>query len=339
MAAGELNGDLIELTRRQMLPKMPRAGWEGWFSILIARKGSPVRWTKTHLYRSRKIPFFHSMGATEGMTSAGEMLTLVGLKDRVHKDFSEFSTYGVRAGDRNYSLALDGLQWNGECPSFQFDRHTADGKMKVRLDLKARDRIEWVGLPGVITYFGLHSEAKGFIVANGERHEVRGLAVQEHAWGGLVPFDPLLVVRGRWQWDVLSFEEAQGIGKIEEPTALAGIWLPVPGRRSFGMRAEGRLPGTGYHKFRGYKVEYLETEKIECGHKGKPGIYPKRWLGTLSDSRGNLSYEAVASTPPAAVAPGGGFIGFDFEATYRPKSGAARKMSGSGFGEFGGVVK
>ena len=35
-----------------LLPRMPGAGWEGWFCIAIPRRGSPVRFTKTHLFRA-----------------------------------------------------------------------------------------------------------------------------------------------------------------------------------------------------------------------------------------------------------------------------------------------
>ena len=318
-------------------PRLRRFGptnWEGWFLIAVAGRGQAVRWTKTHLFRSAPPRGFHPLSEFEGLSSPGELVTYIATADSIREQRDEIATDDPGIAGQGFGIDLDDLAWQGEPPRYTFARSMDDG-VRVDLQVETRDRVDWVRLPGLINYFGYHSGLAGTVtLGEGRAEEFSGLGVQEHAWGASLPFDPNRFVLGPWHWDVLSFEEVDGEG-LPDHAALAALSVPIPGLGSRCLRAMGRLPGEPFGPLSAFRVEHLEFGSIP-GPDDRPGLsYPTRWRGSLRNSRGSLSYEAWASTPPVRAVEFGCFLGFDFEAVHEPRSGPSRRLTGSGFCECG----
>src|SRR5262249_24633314 len=113
-------------------------------------------------------------------------------------------------------------------------------------------------------------------------HDLSGIALVEHAWGALVPFDPMRFVRGPWHWDVLAFDD--GARSI-----AAALWVSLPGFPLRGVRANGRLPAVD---------EPVRAVRIERGAE------VKKWRATIAAGDAELTYDAVTTTELARAAPG-----------------------------------
>ena len=120
-------------------------------------------------------------------------------------------------------------------------------------------------------------------------------------------------VRGPWHWDVLAFDDGAR-------SVAAALWVSLPGLPLRGVRANGRLPSI---------EEPLRAVRIERSAD------VRRWRGTIAAGDAELVYDATTTTELARAAPGGGFVGFDFEGTLRDRRGA-RAVRGRGFAEHGG---
>jgi hypothetical protein len=307
-----------EATLADLRPRMPRAGWEGWFVITVGGAAARVRWTKTHVFRKSGRPGLRALAAVEGLDAPGEVVSFVATGDRVHRFDRRFEPGDLGFGSTGWPMILEGtdrpeLDWRASEERMPFRRTSgAPGlDLLVEIERHANDRIRWIRLPPLLTYVSRLAQATGSCAIEGQTQAIEGLALVEHAFGSLVHFDPMRLIRGPWQWDVLSFGDGCGI-------AALAITVPAIGLR--GVRAAGRIPGESFRSFSGFALETARTGA------------PQSWRGCMRDRRGGLlSYEAIAKTPIAEASPGVGFMGFEFEATY-----AKRKLSGTGFTEFGG---
>ena len=304
-------------------PRMPRASWEGWFFIAIGSRDSEIRWTKTHVFRARRN---YPLAAVEGLVSPGEVVTLIGLRDRIVEVRQTFAKEDLHCDDVPFQLALgQTLRWSAKSDTFSFSRKTHNPELTLNLSGRLHDRLQWAKFPGFLNYFGIHAEVKGTLRFDAMEHGFRGLGIMEHAWGASLPVHPARFITGPWHWDVLSFDtENPG-----PPPAAASLWIPIPGMGTKAVRAFARWPGGPLRRVRARPVHYVETRS----ERGR--IVPVRWKTVLDDGEGYLEYEALASTPPAFEAPGGAFMGFTFNAAYFPKIGTPREWKGNGFTEFG----
>jgi hypothetical protein len=315
-------------------PRLPSSAWEGWFVIAIGARGTAVRWAKTHVFRSVRMPGRHPIAALEGLRATpGEIVSWIATADAVEVERATLDGAAAAGCARDpFTLALPGALSlaPGTAPgTWRFVRDTleapgagAGAAAAIDLTLAGRDQVEWLRLPRVLTYSGVHCAARGTVRAAGTSHDFAGLGVLEHAWGGTLPFDPQRLVRGPWHWDVLHLNddaEKPGAG-----AAVAALWLTIPLLGVRGVRAAGRLPGTPFRPLQPVSLEPLARDAN--------GV-PRSWVGRLRDAHAgaDIIYEARASTPVAAAAPGVFFQGFDFELTR-----AGRRHAGSGFCECGG---
>jgi len=295
-----------------LLPRMPRAAWEGWFFIGIGDRSCDVRWHKTHIFRSRTRAGWHPVSALEGIRTP-EVVRFAVTADRVYETRAPLAEADLHVGRDELDVAVAGaLEWRGAPPSFDLVCHERGG-LGMHMEVSTRDRMQWIRAPRLLTYFGLHSGARGTVTFGGEEHPFSGLGILEHAWGAQLPFDPVRLVRGPWHWDVLAFDE-------EEGAAFAGVSLPLPGLGTRGVRSSARIPGHGFTAFRNYQVDVLARRE---------GV-PSRWVGKMQSDRGELRYEAKAATPVLLAAPAVHFLGTEFEATF-----AGTRYEGRGFTECG----
>lgn len=312
----------------EMSPQLPAAAWEGWFFIAVPRAGSQVRWAKTHLYRRKPGRFLRALGEFGGLTAEAELLTLVATGEEVLAFRRTLKPEALSGASTGFALTIDEeLQWSGDGRRFIIERSSGD--LELRWVARARDRLGWIRNRLRLNCVGLHSDLSGFISAGPVAAKLEGLAIQEHAWGGRVPFPPRWLVTGRWHRDVLSFDR---IGESQAPghTALAALWMEIPFSGGRGVRLMGRVPGEEFARFESFDLEVLKDGRLPGGQA------PLQWRGRLSGERGVLEYEASADTPVAPEAPGGGFRGFAFEGSWSPKGGLTVAVGGRGFCEFGG---
>lgn len=276
-----------------------RAGWEGWFAIGIGDASCDVLWTKTHAFRSDAREGMRPLAAVEGLEARGEIVTWVATRERVIESRTAVDPSSV----------ADRLRIEGALPQAHVRR---SGDATLELDVDFRDRMEWAQFPRILRYFGACGRALGSIAIGGATHDLSGVAIVEHAWGALVPFDPMRFVRGPWHWDVLAFDD-------DTRTVAAALWVSLPGYPLRGVRAAGKLPGLDDAP-RAVRVERDDDVR--------------RWRASIAAGGAELAYEAIATTDLARAAPGGGFVGFDFEGTLR-----SQRVRGRGFCEHGGPVK
>jgi hypothetical protein len=306
------------------LPRLPRASWEGWFLIAIPRRPGPVRWTKTHLFRSRGGRRRAPLAAVEGLGRERELACWVGTSSGVSCFRHEPEPGELSADAGCFSLTVPGrLRFAGEPDRLAFSWREPDGAA-LDYELGRRTRVDWARAGDLLGYFGLLSTLRGRVRDAGARHEIGGLGVAEHAWGASVPLPRRALLGGHWHWDVLAFERTRG-GDLPDGSALAALACDVPllGQRCLGAGgAVEALPG---ERFGAFRVEVP-------GRRGRQA--PRRWIGKLRGTAGELTYEAAASTPAAEPFPRGAFLGFDFEASYRT-DGRRVTLHGSGFSEQG----
>ncbi|MBI3184556.1 MAG: hypothetical protein HYZ28_20670 [Myxococcales bacterium] len=320
----------------------PEAAWEGWFFIFVGG-GGRVRWAKSHLFLSRPIPGWHPISAVEGLVAPGEAVALIAEEGAVHRARFELDRREVQSSREAPSSPAGPIGPSEVEGRAEFERSplsvaaperfrlseepsrllaSAGGeRCGFEVELLGCEPVKWIGLGGLLSYGGAFGAARGAFGIGGESVASSGLGMVEHAFGGRVPFDPARRAPERWHWDVLVFE-----GDTAALMVLS-IRLPVLGWRV--IRSRGRLPEAEAASPSG-AVEYLELASEGAA------TYPRRWRGTVNSRRGALRYEARAATPIAPVAPGGGFLGFDFEAGWTARGGRERALKGRGFCECGG---
>ena len=356
-------GFLSRVSKKQTLLPRTGAGWEGWFVIAVGRRDSHIRWAKTHLFRSRRSQSLVPIAAVENLRSEGELVTAIATGEEVFEQRLRVNPSEIcsTTAGTNFSLEkpphlyLSGRSvfCDGHPTCYRFEAEHPDessralvgrgsggarADFQVSFRLVGTDRVQWIALPPLATYFGIHSDLEGTVKVGENSFPISGLGILEHAWGMRLPIDLNALMWGPWHWDVLSFERVDDREDVPGHVALAALWLPF-GRRSIGVRALGRLPGGLQHTFSNVSVEYQDVKWMDDEAAGEPRRVPRRWVGRLRDHGGDLVYEAVASTPLYPAVDHGGFMGFDFHARYRPRGGMWQRLEGSGFTEFGGPLR
>ncbi|MCW5828803.1 MAG: hypothetical protein KIT79_05755 [Deltaproteobacteria bacterium] len=288
----------------------PPAAWEAFFLIGIFPAGSSLKWTKVQLFSGGRTPGRHCVSALEAMDGTiGEELILFGHENGVEEVRRKLPRETFDRSRDGWGLRTEtGLDWQGTWPSLTLTSREPGFVARTR----SRDVLWWIHMQPVLSYWGVFGSLE--FEKNGSRHT--GLGIVEHAWGGEVPFDPGRLSPGRWQWDVLAFEDG---------TACAGLATSLFGR-NLGLRSGGTAPGTAFQYGRGMKVRVSEWEILD-GRRT-----PSIWKGTMMLGPRRFDYEARRSTPPAPVLPQGGFMGFGFEGRWRDAPG--RTFAGTGFTEF-----
>jgi hypothetical protein len=293
----------LEALRRDLAPRT-NAGWEGWFCIGIGDASCDVRWTKTHAFRSDVRAGMRPVAAVEGLEAPGEIVTWVATREgKVIESRTALDPPSV-------AHALD---IRGPFPGARVRR---GGDATMQLDVELRDRMEWASFSRILRYFGACGPALGSISMHRRTHDLSGVGIVEHAWGALAPFDPMRFVRGPWHWDVLAFDD--GARSI-----AAALWVSLPGFPLRGVRANGRLPG---------------VEATPRAVRVERNADVSRWRATIAAGDAELTYDATTTTEIARAAPGGGFVGFDFEGTLRDGR-TTRAVRGRGFAEHGGPTR
>lgn len=309
---------------RDLLPRSPRARWDGFFLIGIFPPDCPVRWLKFHLFVGADRPGRVPIAAMEGMEGEGELFEAICLEDRLFTQQHPTSLDALRSTPEPFSLSLLGrFEMSGAWPDFSMAVTDPAHGMEGRFRVEARDRQTWCRLGNVLSYFGLHSGLRGDLRIEGKDHALDGFGILEHAWGTDTRIPMPRLVRGVWHWDVLWF------GRPEEPDAAVAALAVAPfGIRVLPFRGGGRVPGEPFRAWRGLRVEYLETREVE----GE--AVPVQWRGTVESRAGTIRYKATAAGPVLRPFEHGAFLGFTFEGSYEPRSGPPRPVAGTGFTEF-----
>jgi hypothetical protein len=297
----------------ELLPRTRAPAWDGWFFIAIGRRGAAVRFAKWHLFRARAGG--HPIAAFEGLRGPGELGWFIGTAERVLHQAQPIAPEAIAAPGGTLSIDLPGrLRLAGDHTAVRLRFDDAAAGLAADLGCRPRDRLQWARWPGLLSYVGFPGPLDGRLTAFGRDHVLSGVAMVEHAWGAMLPFDPQRL-RVPWQWDVLVFD---GDG---EPPVLAALTIALPGIRP-PMRARGQLPGGVPARFDRHRVDYLAID----------GDTPRRWRGRMSGPSGELDYEAAATTPAAPAFPDGAFLGFEFTGRWRT-AGADQPIAGTGFAE------
>ncbi len=322
----------MNLPLGDFLPRWPGSPWEGWFVIGICRRGSSVRWTKTHLFRSRRMGGFHPVSAVEGLTAEGELVGTVGFADRIVEAREPLVPGDLQSGDSGLALTVPG-RWDlrGVESRFELGWRGGTQPLEVKLSVEGRDVVRWARYGPLLRYLGVQGPLEGMVGVGRAAARVAGLGVVEHASGARVPFNPARAVPGRWHWDVLSFERDETSGADLSGVGLASLTLRTKSLGAYELGCGGRLPVETEGKLSARVVEYLGVASLGDGRS-----YPLQWRGRASAGAAELTYEARISTPLSACTPGGGFVGFDFEATLNAPGAEPRRYTGSGFCECGG---
>jgi hypothetical protein len=269
--------------------------------IGIFPRESEVRWCKVQLFSGGRDPSRHCLSAVEGMDGDGQVLVLRATRERVERHEVRFPRGGLTAASSGWSVTAPGVSWTGDWPDtvVQCDAATFEARAS------AGDVLTWIAMPRVLTYWS----AFGEVQTGGQR----GVALVEHAWGMDIRLDVARWSPRTWQWDVLAFEGGGACAALTIDLA-AGL---------LGVRGGGRIPGETFEKSALSRIE-VDAWEEDAGRR-----VPRRWRGQLRLGGAVLAYEAQRSTPVAPVVPGGGFVGFEFEARWKGKS-----LEGSGFTEY-----
>lgn len=314
----------------ELLPGTPRSSWDGWFAIGIFPSGSAVRWAKSHLFRYASRPGWYPLAAVEGFKDASEVMTAWATANEV-----TVLRRAVEAPEAESSLSpprvalADRFLLDGTAPHYRMSFSLGEDDATATFSFETGWPVRWATMGPVLSYLGQHSTLTLEIVRADARIEAAGLGVMEHVRGISLPFDFSRLAPLHFHWDVLSFE-----GTGSPLHSAAGLSIGARGRTLIPLGAAAMLPGGAPRAMYGLRVSYLELS-LARGEDGAPTMVPESWEGRIRARDGDLSYRATRSTPVACLVPGGGMLGFDFEAEWRSSGGAALELSGAGFSEYG----
>jgi hypothetical protein len=312
-----------------LLPYSPKSSWDGWFAIGLFSAQSKIRWAKAHLFHRACRPGFHPLASFEGMDQSSEICFLVADKDNLSIMRHELDTRALSGRLEPFKVALPDrflfCREDGKyLMNFQLPEHSAS----MKFQFAAEWPIWWSNGGRLLHYIGQHSSLDVEIERGGSTSKLSGMGVVEHVCGISLPIDVTRICPVHWHWDVLLFE-----GDESPKSSAAGLSIGFGGKTRIQLRAALRLPGSAPRAVRGLDVRYHSMESGEA--EGRRFAVPKKWQGTLCAAGGTFRYEAVRSTPVAAVVLGGGMTGFDFEAEWTPRAGKTEIHRGTGFCEYG----
>ena len=319
---------------KQVSPRYltPRRGtsWDGWFAIAIFPPGSPARWAKAHLYRCSRGEGWQPLAAVEGFGHSGEVMIAWGDSEKTEVFKREIMTGPIESSTSPLNVSMDGLfGFQGVAPRYNLEYRIPGEDIEAEFDFETHWPIWWSRWGRLLTYAGQHSSVKVEIERGQSELELEGFGVVEHVCGISLPFDFTRFMPFHYHWDVLSFETPGS-----RTDSAAGLSIGRNGRTVIRLRGAAKIPGYPQRPMQGLSVNYLETA-IETSPGGGQVMFPVRWEGLIQGREGELGYRATASTPLAAVIPGGGMLGFDFEAEWLSPGSRTEVFSGTGFCEYG----
>lgn len=316
---------------KYFLPYRPTSGWDAWFAIAVFPSHSPARWCKAHFYRrwSDAPPASYPLSLLEGMGERSEVMIATATSESVKVTFEPATElapavcplplaisfedqFSLKAGEAGYaaSFAAPGTE------------------RSLEFSLEAGWPVYWSRFGRHLQYVGVHSAASVGV----EKATLSGLGVVEHVTGLSAPFDFRRVLPVSFHWDVLAFDRA-----LTHTDSAAGLSIGFGGNTAIPLKAAARVPGDDPRTMRGLYVKYLEAE-TRRDESGRQHVVPLKWEGMIRSSRGTLRYLATAATPAAFVLPGGGMMGFDFEARWTGRGSNRKTLGGTGFTEYGGFT-
>lgn len=314
----------------ELLPGAPRSSWDGWFAIGIFPPGSAVRWAKSHLFRYTSRPGRHPLAAVEGFGDSSEVMTAWATPEEVTVLRREVEAGTLESSLDPLRVALaDRFLLEGEAPRYRMDFSLAEDAAAASFDFETGWPVRWASMGPVLSYLGQHSTLRLEITRGNTGIEAYGFGVTEHVRGMSLPFDFARVAPLHFHWDVLSF---QGTGSTLD--SAAGLSIGSRGRTLIPLASVVALPGASPRAMHGLRVRYNELS-LAPGEDGTPTMVPEAWEGDIRARDGEFSYRATRATPVAFLVPGGGMLGFDFAAEWRPRVGNTLELSGVGFSEYG----
>ncbi len=282
--------------------RVPPAAWEAYLLIGVFPDGSAHAWTKAHVFVGRARPGWHCLSAAEALDGPGETVVLSADSKRIEKHAWSVDERTCERARGAWQVKAPGLEWAGFPASVLSVREPA----RIDARVEAGSGAWWVEVPRVLSYF----TAFGRVTWSDAAGESRGVALLERAWGADAPLDVAKLAPRRWQWDVLVGDD----GAVH-----AGLWVAGVGLRTMARAREGDPVSTG----RAMRVR-VKSWRQELGRR-----VPEAWEGEMRTRAGMLRYEARASTPVAAMVPGGGFVGMTWEGKWE-----GRRVRGTGFSEY-----
>lgn len=319
-----------EVRPRHLLPWAPRAAWDGWFAIAVFPPDAPWRWLKAHLFHRACRPGRHPLAVFEGMDAASELTIMYADSHGATILRRDLDLTGLRSVAAPFLVeAPDRFRFGGEAPHYTMDFYLSEENARAAFHFTTGWPIWWSRWGRMLHYAGQHARVEADFEHAGRRFSGVGLGVMEHVCGAAMPVDVTRLAPLHWHWDVLSFA-----APVDPFASAAGLALGMGGHTRVRLRASLRLPDEKQRAMRGLHIRYRELSE-EPGPDGRPIAVPQTWEGVMTDRHGEFHYQARRATPVAKVVPGGGFLGFDFTAEWRPRSGATRPLSGAGFCEYG----
>jgi hypothetical protein len=282
--------------------RAPPAAWEAYLLIGVFPEGSAHAWTKAHVFVGRARAGWHCLSAVEALDGPGEAVMLSANATHVQKHAWSVDETSCERARGSWHVKAPGLQWDG----FPASVLSVSEPAAIEARVEAGTGAWWARLPRVLSYF----TAFGRLTWSDAAGESRGVALLERAWGADVPVDVAKLAPRRWQWDVLVGDD----GAVHAGLCVGGVGL-----RTMARGREDDAVATG----RPMRVR-VKSWRQEPGRR-----VPEAWEGEMRTSAGTLRYEARASTPVAAMVPGGGFVGMTWEGKWE-----GRRVQGTGFSEY-----
>jgi hypothetical protein len=295
---------VLALRSEDLGRRAPPAAWEAYLLIGIFPEASRIRWCKFHVFSGGR-PGRHCLSAAEALDGPPERLLLIATSDGIEREHRVLDADELERSRDGFGVHAPGVAFGGEFPELALDAPRA----KARFN--ASDMHWWARLPRLLSYFS----AFGSLEWETPDGTPSGLGLAEHAWGADTRLDVFRLSPRRWQWDVLALDG----GGFAAGLTLGGL---------VGAGTVARLPGEEIARGRTARVR-VRAWVDQHGRR-----VPARWRGALGFERGELRYEARATTPVAPTLPDGGFLGFAFDGEFRPQGGAARSVRGTGFTEY-----
>jgi len=312
---------------RHLVPRRG-ASWDGWFAIAIFPPESPLRWAKSHFF-SRNRTSGHPFAAVEGLVESELMIAWaddneVGVLQR------KVDNAQLKSSSDPLRVSLPGrFTMEGSRPRYTMFFSLPEEGSKAFFEFETGWPIWWAREGRFLNYVGQHSAVRLDLSRDGREESARGFGVMEHVCGASAPFDFTGRMPFSYHWDVLAFHTP---GSPFD--SAAGLCIGFRGETLIQMKAACKLPGHREAPMRGLSVRYLEVNSMKADD-GTEMTVPASWEGVMRGRRGEFRYVARASTPLAAIIPGGGMLGFEFEGAYHDHYQGTRAWSGTGFSEYG----
>lgn len=315
---------------RHLIPWTPRTSWDGWFAIAIFPAGSEIRWLKAHFYYWARGKGRYPLAAVEGFGDSSEMMIAWATAESVEVLSSGVGGEAVESSESPLWVRMDDLfLLEGAAPRYGAKYSLPDARAEATFSFEAGWPLWWSRFGRLLTYAGQHSSVAVDLECERLESHLEGFGVLEHVTGASVPFDFTRSLGLGYHWDVLAFHTP---GSPFD--SAAGLSIIRRGKTVVRLKAAASLPGGRPEAMYGLSVRYLEQGR-GAGSGGEKIAVPLRWEGVMRNRAGTFSYTATATTPVAAVIPGGGMLGFEFDGEWVSRAAPVERFSGTGFTEYG----